>query len=484
MKILKKGRSKKMKKIIFFIISVVVLNLLFFGSSYAEEKYDVNRLIEELQQADFTVQEGVAEQLDLFLMVNLNVFPTCLGNNQNNLYMRVSVPPPVNEEKLPPLYPKMEWEGMQVNDPRFRLDPDEAILLIGKTPKECKYFGFNPYLYARYDEDTLKFQELLNSINDTINNMIIKTDGEDGNPFDAYTVIVFTADQTTEEKVRQSLINAGFPEDIYNLSVIPSSVIRLGTDFENDILMCGVRVYGPSDKEVLEKHVKNVPMQVFRVTPNNPGKPNPFPMPQLRVRGSGKTEMDLLPKMEELQAAIIEKYEREGWKATEYRTDVWVDAGLRGIQAKKDMLGDNRDAAYLKTESFTIYDNEFIVIFGVDNTRTGKSVYYSATIYGEQYINGVTGSNSMQWGGSVRDYLPEDPDMKKFFVLTSSRSNGLPEGGPDFVIPSKITVEGIHKFAPLFVGFRTYLEPETKVGPKLEELVLPRVIKFSKPIYP
>jgi len=157
---------------------------------------------------------------------------------------------------------------------------------------------------------------------------------------------------------------------------------------------------------------------------------------------------------------------------------------LRGIQAKKDMLGDNRDAAYLKTESFTMYDNEFMVIFGVDHIQTGKSVYYSATIYGEQYINGVAGSNSMKWGGSAKDYLSEDPDVEKFFVLTLSRTNSLPEGGPDFIVPTKITVEGIHKFAPLFVGFRTYLEPETKIGPKPEELVSPRVIKFFKPIYP
>ena len=45
-------------------------------------------------------------------------------------------------------------------------------------------------------------------------------------------------------------------------------------------------------------------------------------------------------------------------------------------------------------------------------------------------------------------------------------------------------MEGIHKFVPLVVGFRTYLKQEIKVGPKLEELVSPRVIKFSKPIYP
>jgi len=138
----------------------------------------------------------------------------------------------------------------------------------------------------------------------------------------------------------------------------------------------------------------------------------------------------------------------------------------------------------MSTESFTMYDNEFIVIFVVDHTKTGKAAYCSAAVYEEEYYNDVAGSSSMKWGESAKEYLKSDLDADKFFVLTSSRTSGLPEVGPTFIVPAKIATEGVHKYKPIFVGFRNYLEQATKSGPIPEEMISPRVIKFSKPIYP
>jgi len=471
-----------MKKIAFFLICMIALTCL--CSAYAGEKFDAAVLVKEFQETDFTVQEGEVSRAKIFTAVNLNLFPNCFDNNQTALYMKFYIPPAAGAEKLPPLFDIIEKEGYRVTDPRFRLRPDEAIILFGKTPKKCKYFSFTPYIYERYFEKDLKFQEVFNSLNDPINNLTVKTDGENGNPFDAFTVIVFTPDKKTEEKVRKSFIKAGFPEKVLNLSVIPSSLLKLGTDFESDILMCVFRVYGPDDEKALEDYVNNVPMQVYRLTPNNPAELDPLSLPNLRVRGTGETEMDLMPKMETLRKNILEKYEKQGWKATEYATDQWLEEGLQALQADKNMFGENRDTAYMSTESFTMYDNEFIVIFGVDHTQTSKAAYCSAAVYGEEYYNGVAGSSSMKWGESAKEYLQGDLEADKFFVLTSSRTSGLPEGGPTFIVPTKIVTEGVHKYKPIFVGFRNYLEQATKSGPIPEEMISPRVIKFSKPIYP
>ncbi len=71
----------------------------------------------------------------------------------------------------------------------------------------------------------------------------------------------------------------------------------------------------------------------------------------------------------------------------------------------------------MSTESFTMYDNEFIVIFGVDHMKTGKAAYCSAAVYGEEYYNGVAGSNSMKWNDSAEEYLKGDLDVDKYFCL-------------------------------------------------------------------
>ena len=201
-----------MKKIAFFLICMFALTC--FCSAYAGEKFDTAVLVKEFQEADFTVKEGEVSRAKIFTAVNLNLFPNCFDNNQAALYMKFYIPPAAGAEKLPPLFDIIEKEGYRVTDPRFRLHPDEAIILLGKTPKKCKYFSFTPYIYERYFEKDLKFQEVFNSLNDPINNLTIKTDGENGNPFDAFTVIVFTPDKKTEEKVRKSFIKAGFPEKV------------------------------------------------------------------------------------------------------------------------------------------------------------------------------------------------------------------------------------------------------------------------------
>jgi hypothetical protein len=471
-----------MKKLVIVLVGMFVF--LCLCHAYAEENIDVNILVKELQREGLIAQKGEVNKADIFTAVNLSLFPNCFDNNQNALYIKTYLPPAPGEKQLPPMYGIIEKDRIRLTDVRFRMRPDEAIILFGKTPKKCKYFSFTPYIFERYFEKDLKFQEVFNSLNDPLNNMTIKTDGGDGNPFDAFTVIVFTPDKGTEVKVRKSLIKAGSPENVINVSVIPLSLLRMGINFESDTLMCLFRIYGPEDEKALEEYVDYVPMQIYRVTPDKPVELDPFPMPKLRVRGTGKTEMELLPKMEKLRKVILEKYEKQGWKASEYAADQWLEEGLQALQAYKNMFGENRDTAYMSTNTFTMYDNEFIVIYGVDHTQTGKAVYCSAAVYGEDYYNGVAGSNSMEWGGSSNEYLNDDPDANKFFVLTSSRTKNLPDDGPKFVVPTHIRTEGVHKYKPIFVGFRNYLEKKTKSGPIPEEMISPCVIKFSKPAYP
>jgi hypothetical protein len=457
----------------------------------------LSALIKLLQKTGFIAQEGKVVKANIFDSVNNSFFPNCFANNADAQYVVANVPPPPDtNNNLPPI------EGSGPTS-RFRLRPDEAVIMLGKTPPPCKYYSMTPYIYERYFEKDLRFHEVFNSLHDPKNNMVIKTDGGK-NPFSAFTVIVFTPDKGTWDRILPCLIEAGYKKNIINRSRIPSQILRMGLEFENDVLMCLMRFYGPVEKEGFKEYFENIEneMNVFRVSPNPPipkNKLQPLAMPKLRIRGTGKTEMELMPLMEKLTKSILDKYEGKGWKSMTYTTDLWLEEGLQGLQAKKNMVGENRDVAYMRTPSFKMYDNEFMVIFGINHTVTGKAAYCSAAVYGTEYINGVGGSNNMpynNWTGTANEYLPEETEADKFFVLTACRGNpkkdergnviepSHPLADPTIQVPTAIDTHGIQRFKPMFVGFRNYLEEETMSGPIPVEMISPVVIKFSKPAWP
>ena len=56
--------------------------------------------------------------------------------------------------------------------------------------------------------------------------------------------------------------------------------------------------------------------------------------------------------------------------------------GLTAYFNDTNAQGDNRDASYLMTEDFTLdSDEDFVVVYGVNHTATGKGQYSNAILY-------------------------------------------------------------------------------------------------------
>ena len=75
------------------------------------------------------------------------------------------------------------------------------------------------------------------------------------------------------------------------------------------------------DKQAGNDYLNNTPATVFRVTPKETTKLDPYNYPELRVRGTGKTEFDLTDDLAQLREAILNKY--KGLNATELPTSIW-----------------------------------------------------------------------------------------------------------------------------------------------------------------
>lgn len=435
-----------------------------------------------LEDDGFTVQEGKLETFDVIAMYDAGLVPSCYGNNAQAPYMCCKLPKAPGQETNntvsdAPIKP--ENNGLWAD---YRLRPDEAVVFIGKTPPQCSYFSYRSYIALRYFPAEGQSRRVFGSLGDSINNMVIASEGtpggSEGDVFGQYTVIITAADKGIEGRVRDALAAAGYSMDIVNTDVIPSGLVKMGLGAEDDTFTIIHRLAFFDDEKAGEDYMASAQGTVFRLTPRAETQPDPFEVPDMRVRGSGDTsELDLMGALEELRGAILEKY--GGMQATELESYVWLLQGYDGIQRGMDVLGDNNDAAYLRTNEFTLGDDprEFVIVYGVNHTVFGKSTYNNFSLYGADILNGIAGREDVTLAGSAAEYLPDNPAAEYLYVCKVARDAG---GDPDIVeVPTGPGAYGIPLDKQIFIGYRIYLERETKTGPFWFELLYDRAIKFS-----
>ena len=422
----------------------------------------------ELEQDGFIVKEGSFGTVDVVTLCCSGVLPSCLGNNGNFPYLMFTIPP---------------GEGQTVgktNPWTFQLRPDEAIVLIGRTPPPVSYFSYRSYLMTRYYASDQTRKKIFASLGDTLNDLTIKTKGmRAGDPFDQDTIIVTTADSGIDKRIRKAARRAGLQEDIINTDIIPSSAVKLGFNSDSDEFAFLHRIalpkYGYEDE--VSAYLQNPGGVVLRVTPVTPAAVDPYSMPRLRVRGTGVTEIDLMDDLDDLRQAILAKY--TGLQATDLVASVWLTEGFDAIQRGINGLGENRDTTYLKADPlFTLSEdpNDFLIVYGVNHEATGKATYANFTVYGADLLIGVASAHSRDFWGSAQDYISGQPETNYLYAWKVARHcNGeahcteVPIGDcPGLALDEQI-----------FVVFRAYLERGTKVGPAYPEIVYDRAIKFS-----
>ena len=267
------------------------------------------------------------------------------------------------------------------------------------------------------------------------------------------------------------------------------------------------------------------------VTPNQPLADDPEPVPVLRVRGTGHTEMPLYPSLKRLRQAILDRY--AGMPATELDTSVTHDTILPdnheaicekpfvGLQRGIDVFGASRDNTSLTSyPSFRLRDgeDESVIVYGANHQTTAKATYASFTLYADQdrwfgLKNGTITSNNYdapgQPGDSARRFLcPDDPsacppDVQYLYAWKVARhceAEDMPycvEVQAEFVSmdgesyqcnlydwyqnPLDPTLIGPFDLdtMEMNITWRTYMEPATNVGPDDNELLYDRVIYFG-----
>ena len=373
----------------------------------------------------------------------------------------------------------------------FQLDPAEAIVLIGLTPPPERYFGFTPFLRYRVMPDGKK-QALWATVGDSVNNATVKTTGS--TPFDSPVAFIFTPDRGTDARVRKALQRAGYPAAIINTVVFPASLLNLGHGDTSDEFAVVLRnaLWEEGAEDDGEAYIDNPPLSLYRVTPTTATVANPFPVRPLRVRGTGQTEMDLRKSLDRLRNAIIDSVTavNPGYSHEDVRTEPKNYEGYDYIQRGIDPLGDARDAfglfaGYLPewdlSDEITLDDDEFLMVYGVNHVATGKATYMNFNIYASRPEDGkvpIGGADDTTFAGSAAAHLPSDPAAGLMYAFKVSRNCGNEPNCLPLALDDcpRLTID---KDTVLGLLFRMYMEPATKVGAAMPEILYDRIIKFS-----
>jgi hypothetical protein len=448
---------------------------------------DIDAFRSSLENSDFTLKLAPFVHVDLVKLYEAGKLANAAGNNAGAPYRGVfgAIPDNVNITDLKDISNAQEKvENLLYSTPGliqgWQLNPDEALVIVTKTPPECAYFSYCGFIFYKYYEKDQQRKWVWTSYNDPLNNLTIKTsgtpNGAKGNPFNQDTIIIVTADKGTDQRIRSAATSAGYSQDIINTYVIPSSMVKLGMGPEFDTMVFGQRMALFADEKAGQEYV-NAVSAAIRVTPKSQVTLDPFPAPELRVRGMGKTEVDLQPALDELRQAILAKY--SDLSVNELETSVWLPESYEAVQTETYVAGESRDTVYLRCDTFTLGDDpdEFVIVYGVNHAASGKATYSNCSFYGEAGWNGVAGIYSPQYTGSAEEYLPGNPLAKYLYVCKFARSCGSEK--TCVAVPAGPGAYGVGLDEPAFVAIRAYLEPATRVGPAYPELLYDRAIKFS-----
>jgi hypothetical protein len=401
-----------------------------------------------LGDAGFDLEQGRFEFWDLVKEACQGTVADALANNPwPNAYIIAKFPSGSGQSGL--------------IDATWQLADDEALVLVGQTPPPAAYFSYSVYAAIVSDDPTTPDVDesrlrMGSPVGDTTNNGTIRTIGPD--KFNRPIVYIITGSREAERRVRAAALKAGYPDAIINVETISPSVAPLGRGTTDSRFAFVHRVAVPRSEAEVEDYVRNANdvYRVFRVTPREPLPVDPEPVPVLRVRGTGHTEMALYPTVRKLRKAILDTYEQAGYGETRRKdldTKIWqvtTPPGNRelitenpyvGLQRGYQVVGATRDNNYLSTyPNFSLgcdeyngsseisperrcvkYTDEFVIVYGVNHQATGKATYSSFSIYADKDrwfgpLNGTTLSPDFDQGGqpgdSARRFLcPDDPSQ-------------------------------------------------------------------------
>ncbi|HHO53225.1 MAG TPA: hypothetical protein ENK18_20715 [Deltaproteobacteria bacterium] len=409
----------------------------------------------------------------------------------------------------------------------YDLDQHEALLFVGHTPPESRYFSFNHHQYRKAMPDgseRITFATMAPAMHllelSTASSLLAPGEMRDLSEvvWQDYTVVIFTANQTTADRLRglltPILVEAGYSPDIINVHTIalanqadhdaliasgmdPSDVFTLnmgygpGTDTYNVVM----RVAATLDPEDPYLFPETINAATFKIAFEDPPGYDPFPWPVFpppdetgeeqarRVRSAQEAVFRALQEQiipPELQTVEVETF-REPQKT-----------GAECINLLDSCGANNDDARYHRSsQRFYIpepHDPASVFLVGINHTKVAKLdpgapqiTYMSLTLNNFTRGFGVRTRLDHELEGSLEYWfdpedLPEDFNLGKdeldsIYVVQFARDCSVFNWEDRYGAPNPYCVEfddGIVGICPLdkfWFTERVYLNQTSGTAP-------------------
>jgi hypothetical protein len=333
-----------------------------------------------------------------------NGFASCFGINDATIY---GFPILLNEKF------KASRDRSDLT-PMFQLKKNEAIVLLGKTPPPCLYWGFTPYLHKRKYENEDTYTTVNASLADTMNHQKFQDTLALSKPFLQPFMLIIGQNPRINEHIYQK---DSFPQlerlGLADLRPFGRIVMPLPSDRlrDDDFITVLSRVtYIRPEYETAYK--KRPGIFCFKVTVNldsaflgsgyafgrgvaaaDAQTPDPksfflldrddrIDEKKIVIGGSStvQTVMDMY-KSVALQKGLLPA-PVNFFSVSLENPQIPIDAGFTCIDEKYDCFFDNRDTVYSVSRPIATTDApNGIIICGVNHHSTKKAIYTNINIY-------------------------------------------------------------------------------------------------------
>lgn len=393
----------------------------------------------------------------------------------------------------------------------YRLDPREAIVILGLLPPPAAFFSEQTWLFTRKgdfhtesetyqnvdtymhgfldvffaevpgSEERIQSCSMLSMPN---NNVVIER--KSGGSFGQIRYFIITPDGAMENAVRQAFAGIGVQDKNVFTEPIPSDM-KTGLDKESDNFTTAIRYAQPKDGggKGTPSSIwrKNLPLQILRVRDTRSNRPiQPYPPVVLEER-TAVDELSLKPDVGALLAAVGRKWGQPCATADcsdEAKTFIDIQrfppytVGPLCREIGENCLLDNWDASYQFYGPLSFDNGEVYAVAGTLGTETGNATYVGFGVNQKSRLLGVANLSNEQLKNTAKAYKGEVGNTEKFYLYYFTRDCSEVEGltGKNCLdITETMIPPGDH--AALSV--RDYMKPDTQRGPD-SSLVLPSML--------
>jgi hypothetical protein len=474
------------------------------------------RLANGLRQQGYEVQRGYFKlYTEDDCPDSYEVLRSCLGNNPAAPYV-IPVVPAWPDEWLDPGTAGLVGPTVKGYNASYRLDPREAIVILGVLPPPARYFGLQTYLLSRPGEweegsDQYKFiaenvssllgtfftklphnqerLQLFADLSNSINNVLIANRASPG--WDELRYFVITPDQTMDGVIRQALGALGVADEHVLTEPIPSDMI-IGLDKAADDFLSVIRYAMPDDRGEAGTRSsawrERLPLVVLRIRDARPAlAPQPYPPVEFEPRsGTVPPETALQPDLTALADAVCYRW----GPPCEFMPllNMWTELLLTGpecVAVGMNCLAPTEDTAYFMSKRLPLDDATVYAVLGTLGTETGNATYVGLGLNDSLTQMGFDNIDDGMLAGSASALgVPNHERLYlQYFARDCERIKSLTEGSDCYAIGDKLPYcddPDDPSCSVLVLSVRNYLFPGSQRGPDPELTQRPVVIRLQR----